>query len=325
MSSERITYTQWIKRGNNKFYPSDNSKTTPKIDAGVYSIEEDPQIGMYVVKKDLKLDEIFELPSPDIEDVIKGAATFFKSRERYKKNGFTHKRGYLLYGAPGNGKSSIINLICASNIKERNGVCFTITTYSELDRYKRFIQTVYRYIEPETPIITIIEDIDGICESSAAETLLINVLDGIEQTDNILYVATTNFPEKLSQRLVNRPNRFDRKVEIKPPTENSRVFYLKEKLLPYNCPEDAIIDIAKKTEGFSMAQLQEVVKSFILLELDLDTAIKEVANLSKITNSSTFSGKEKIGFGNHIPERETGRGYIFSNGIIIPTEQVTTN
>lgn len=43
MSQERITYTQWIKRGNNKFYPSDNSKTTPKIDAGVYSIEEDPQ------------------------------------------------------------------------------------------------------------------------------------------------------------------------------------------------------------------------------------------------------------------------------------------
>lgn len=318
MSSERIIYSQWIKRGNNKFYPSDNSKTTPKIDAGVYSIEEDPQIGMYLVKKDLKLDEIYELPSPDIEDIIKGASIFFKSRERYKKNGFTHKRGYLLYGSPGNGKSSIINIICASNIKERDGVCFTITTYSELDRYKRFIQTVYRYIEPETPILTIIEDIDGICETSSAETLLINVLDGIEQTDNVLYIATTNFPEKLSQRLVNRPNRFDRKVEIKPPNEDSRVFYLKEKLAPYDCPKDCIVDIAKKTEGFTMAQLQEVVKSFILLGIDLDTAIKEVLNLSKITNSSTFSKKEQIGFNKEQERILGGVTYSFSNGIIVP-------
>lgn len=322
MSQERISYTQWLKRGNNRFFPSDNSKTMARIDPGVYSVENDPQIGMYIVKKDLKLDDIYELPSEDMKDVVDGIESFFGSRDRYIKNGFTHKRGYLLYGAPGNGKSSIINCICDGVIKKRNGVCFTITTYAELDLYKRFMQSVFRYIEPETPVVTILEDVDGICDTQYAETLLINILDGIEQTDNIVYIATTNFPEKLSQRLVNRPSRFDRKFEIKPPNEKTRVFYFTTKLSAYECTPEIVLDMAKQTEGFSMAQLQEVIKSFILLGLDLHKAIKEVANLSKITNSASFSpSSSKIGFSSSaVSEPMTGARYFMdSGGIVVKT------
>lgn len=318
MSQERISYTQWLKRGNNRFFPSDNSKTVAELDAGVYSIEEDPQIGIYVVKKDLKLDEIYHLPSDEMKSVINGVDSFFKNRQTYIKNGFTHKRGYLLYGAPGNGKSSVINVICNSVINELNGVCFTITTYNELDRYKRFVQTVFRYIQPETPVVTILEDIDGICETYGAETLLINILDGIEQTDNVLYLATTNFPEKLSQRLVNRPNRFDRKVEIGSPNEKSRCLYLTKKLASFGCDENIVQDISKRTEGFSMAQLQEVVKSFVLLGMEIGDAIKEVRGLSNIKNSSSFSPQSNgVGFkASATPDHVTGVKYFIEKGKI---------
>ena len=64
-----------------------------------------------------------------------------------------------MYGYPGTGKSSYISLICEDLIKQ-GGVVFKISSPSQLSNYKDFIPNVFRKIQQETPIITILEDID---------------------------------------------------------------------------------------------------------------------------------------------------------------------
>lgn len=88
----------------------------------------------------------------------------------------------------------------------------------------------FRVIEPNRPILCIIEDIDGLVEDSYYETALLNILDGIGQMENTIYLGTTNFPEKLKERILNRPSRFDRRYEIKQPNDELREYYFRKKL-----------------------------------------------------------------------------------------------
>jgi hypothetical protein len=59
---------------------------------------------------------------------------------------------------------------------------------------------------------------------------LLNILDGIGQMENTIYLATTNYPEKLKERILNRPSRFDRRYKIEKPDSNIRKFYFEKKL-----------------------------------------------------------------------------------------------
>jgi SpoVK/Ycf46/Vps4 family AAA+-type ATPase len=88
----------------------------------------------------------------------------------------------------------------------------------------------FRVIEPERQLLCIIEDIDGLCDDNYYETELLNILDGIGQMENTIYLATTNYPEKLKERILNRPSRFDRRYKIEKPDSNIRKFYFEKKL-----------------------------------------------------------------------------------------------
>src|SRR5882672_4950826 len=180
MSEGRVQYSQWLKRSNNTFLPTDNSKTQDRIDAGVYSINNNPNIGFYLVKKDLNLDELIQLPSVEGLQVISSIKKFWSRQDKFKEYGYAFKRGILLYGVPGGGKTSIINLLCQYLVENMDGVVFTLCSSNDLGMYTTFMPEIYRIIEKDRPIITIIEDIDGLCQERGIESQLINVLDGIE-------------------------------------------------------------------------------------------------------------------------------------------------
>jgi ATP-dependent 26S proteasome regulatory subunit len=55
----------------------------------------------------------------------------------------------------------------------------------------------------------------------------LSVLDGENQVDKVLNIATTNYPEKLDRRLVGRPRRFDRLIYIDMPNHVVRREYFK--------------------------------------------------------------------------------------------------
>jgi SpoVK/Ycf46/Vps4 family AAA+-type ATPase len=150
-----------------------------------------------------------------------------------------------------------------------------------------------RQIEPERPLVVIIEDIDAIAgDSNYVTSQLLNLLDGVKQIENVVYIATTNYPEKLAERITNRPSRFDRRYYVAPPTKEVRMSYLKNKI-----GEGTDVDFetwVKDTDGMSMSHLKELFISVFLLDNKYEDAIDHLRELKK----SPRNKKQKtLGFG----------------------------
>jgi len=299
MSDNRVVYTQWLKRGTNTFLPTDNAITVGKVESGVYHIRFSDNMGFYLVKKDLHLDDLINLPNPEGMKVMEGIKTFWQRKDKFKEYGYSYKRGILLYGVPGGGKTSIINLLCRELVENMEGVVFTISSDEDLSLYKNFMAEIYRVIEPERPIITIIEDIDGLCQHKETETKLLNVLDGIEQLENVVYVATTNYTERLSERILNRPNRFDIRIEVKSPNDECRRMYLRHKIKENDLTDEQLEEWVTQTKGMTMAHLGEVIKSVLILGNSFEETIKNLNELKITPVSRNYDAEfsEKIGFG----------------------------
>jgi SpoVK/Ycf46/Vps4 family AAA+-type ATPase len=304
MAEERIDYSQWLKRGTSTFIPTDNAKTVSRVEPGVYNLRISNSIGFYLFKKELHLDELIVLPSEAEQQVLESITKFWDRKDKFKEYGFIYKRGILLYGPPGTGKTSLINIITDRMIKEHEGVVFVIQTPGDLDLYSQFIPEVFRTIEPGRPILTVIEDIDCFCTGGSTETSLINVLDGIEQMDNVIYLATTNYTEKLPQRIINRPNRFDRRIKIGYPSAEVRKAYLLKKLKPADVE---LIDKSPypinswvaETENMTLSHIGELIKSVVILDNPFEETIQILRELKEIPVSSQYNKgetEEGIGF-----------------------------
>jgi hypothetical protein len=119
-----------------------------------------------------------------------------------------------------------------------------------------------RRVEPERAVLAVIEDIDAMLGEGREERLL-SFLDGKTQIDHVLFIATTNSPERLDQRLRARPSRFDRVHVIGPPSVEVRRAYLEKRLSDLSPAElDRWVELS---EGFTIAYLEESISRFSAL------------------------------------------------------------
>ncbi len=201
----------WSNLKNDEYAPA--YVTVPKVPAGVYEIGWNSQIGTHTLKKQpFKTDELYHLPSPEITDILKDIENFWNRVDKYKKYNFVHKRGILMYGDPGCGKSGIIQLISQQLIK-RDGIVINVKDEEDVDRFTSFIAT-FRKIEPDRPLVVLLEDIDSIAGENRHQTArLLNILDGVKQIEGlcILQQQTT---QKNYKKITNRPSRFDRRYKV---------------------------------------------------------------------------------------------------------------
>jgi SpoVK/Ycf46/Vps4 family AAA+-type ATPase len=139
------------------------------------------------------------------------------------------------------------------------------------------------------------EDLDEILKgkTSSGESRILNLLDGIESTDNVVFLATTNYPQHLGDRIANRPSRFDHRIYMAHPDEDARREYLKT-VIDKN--DDEPIDLeqyVKDTDGLSLAHAKELfVAAHILGEPYVDVAKRLKA--MKTMPSATDDGAEFI-------------------------------
>jgi len=293
---EKVQYSQWLKRGTSTFIPADNSNTQKELDAGVYNIRFADGVGFYLFKKNLNLDELVDLPMKEGDAVVTGIKTFWEREEKFKEYGYTYKRGVLLYGEAGMGKSCLINKLCKHLVEKLNGIVIYISQSGELDSYYKFSSEILRVIEPNRRLVVCIEDIDGLCAYKENETTLLNILDGVNQINNVVYIGTTNFPENLTARILNRPSRFDLRIEVKAPNAECREIYFKAKLKDSDLN---IIDLKSwvdQTEGMSMAHLGELIKSVIIIGNTFEETIQRLVEMKKLPSSHEF-GKETKSIG----------------------------
>jgi SpoVK/Ycf46/Vps4 family AAA+-type ATPase len=240
----------------------------------------------------INTDELYELPTKEIAVILSDLKSFWKKKDVYKKYKLMHKRGILLYGDPGCGKSGILQLCMKHIINDLSGLVINLKDDESVRGYIDLIPKL-RQIEPERPLVVIIEDIDAIAgDSNYVTSQLLNLLDGVKQIENVVYIATTNYPEKLAERITNRPSRFDRRYYVGPPTKEVRMSYLKNKI-----GEDTDVDFeawVKDTDGMSMSHLKELFISVFLLDNKYEDAIDHLRELKK----SPRNKKQKtLGFG----------------------------
>ncbi|CCK68852.1 bifunctional AAA family ATPase chaperone/translocase BCS1 KNAG_0B04170 [Huiozyma naganishii CBS 8797] len=151
------------------------------------------------------------------EQILEDVLDFMKNGKWYSDRGIPYRRGYLLYGPPGSGKTSFIQAlageldynICILNLSENN-----LTD----DRLNHLMNNM-----PERSIL-LLEDIDAAFNersqtgetgfhSSVTFSGLLNALDGVTSSEETITFMTTNHPEKLD-RAIMRPGRIDYKVLI---------------------------------------------------------------------------------------------------------------
>ena len=138
-----------------------------------------------------------------------------------------------------------------------------------------------------------LEDIDAIVNRHG-ETSLLALLDGELQIDNIVTIATTNYPELLDKRITNRPSRFDITKYIGMPSRTAREFYILHTVPRLHDNLTELTQWLDSTDKYSLAHLKEVVISVEVFENTLEDTITRLNKMIDVTvTSSDFESKEK--------------------------------
>jgi len=270
--------SNWAKSGP-AYFPTEES--TEILPAGQYSVEYSHMRGIYFKRKQIVLDDLIMLPDSVSEEITQNIEMFWTKKEQYRSMGFLWKRGVLLYGPPGGGKTSTLQMI-AHNITNRGGLAIFVKD----PQVAAEGLGVLRNIEPERPIIVMMEDFDTIQEKHGEGDLLA-MLDGDLQVDNVVFIATTNYPEELDARIVNRPGRFDLVRRVGLPSAASRQIYF-ETMNPRLKGTKELKQWVKYTHDYTIAYMKELIVSVELLGQDFKKAVKA---LDAMRNAS-FSSKE---------------------------------
>jgi AAA+ superfamily predicted ATPase len=277
--------TQWAALSNGGFRAC--GPTQEGLPPAVYGIDTDQFGNIIFATKRIITDELVILPDTASERVLLAIQLFWKARGKFKALGQLFKRGVMLWGPPGSGKTTTIMLL-TKDIIERGGVV-VLASHPELTT--RALEQLRR-IEPERPAICILEDIDELVDRYGEHGILA-LLDGENQVDNVVFIATTNYPERLDQRLVNRPSRFDEIIKIGMPTADARAVYLRSRLVVAEMGADDLRRWVADTDGLSVAHLRELVVAVFCLDRDYEETLTRLKSMSRAIKSD--SGRNQIG------------------------------
>lgn len=251
--------------------PSPGIEVINKLLPNVYRVDYDHRTdSVTFVTMESNHDDLVDLPSSQYETIIHDVDIFLSDecKARFEQVGFLHKFNILLHGLPGTGKTCLVNRVSQKIINKGGIVLFNPDPAS-----LKVTFDVLNSIQPETQVLIIFEEMDQHVRND--ETTLLHVLDGEIQKKNAMYIATTNYIEKIPAR-VKRPGRFSVVVEIGFPNAVAREAYLLTKLKD----KDVVNSIVRKTEGFSIDELKEVVRGHYCMGKELNSYIRYVAKNS---------------------------------------------
>ena len=191
---------------------------------------------------------------------------FLKNCAQLEKYGVPPKRGIILAGEPGTGKT----IVCKALMSEADKIT-CITTTADGMVMGGYIPELFSVAQALSPSIIFIEDIDFIGQerhdSYRGTPPLISLLaemDGIAEKNAIVTVATSNSFETLDKALSERPSRFDRVFRITRPAYQQRDELVKHISQKIPLSEDVREYIVEETNGFTPAQIQEVLHGMVI-------------------------------------------------------------
>eukprot|EP01112_Ceratiomyxa_fruticulosa_P018933 TRINITY_DN6125_c0_g1_i11.p1 TRINITY_DN6125_c0_g1~~TRINITY_DN6125_c0_g1_i11.p1 ORF type:complete len:444 (-),score=72.12 TRINITY_DN6125_c0_g1_i11:167-1498(-) len=154
------------------------------------------------------------LPEGVMEELYIDLSNFLSSVNWYRERGIPYRRGYLLHGEPGSGKSSAIHALAG---KLDMNICIISLTHSDMND-----ETLLSLLNSAPPrVILLLEDIDyifvgresGQDGSRVSFSGLLNALDGVGAQEGRVVFMTTNKIHQLDPALI-REGRVDKKIHL---------------------------------------------------------------------------------------------------------------
>jgi len=221
-----------------------------------------------------------------------------KYPELFERLGVEAPKGVLLYGPPGTGKTLLAKAV--ANESEANFI--SVKGPELLSKWvgesERAVREIFRKAKQAAPSIIFFDEIDSIApvrgggygDSHVTERVisqLLTEMDGLEELRGVVVIAATNRPDIIDPALL-RPGRFDKLLYVPPPDIEARKEILKIHLKKKPLAEDVDIeDIARRTEGYTGADLAAVCNTAVMLAIrehimgnkNPDEAKKNVKNI----------------------------------------------
>lgn len=280
-------YKNFVKHGD-RFLANKEAPEVEKLEPGCYNAHHDFQFDMTFFEPiTFKHDDLLELPSKAFQSVVTQIDTFLEpsTKQAFKDYGFLYKRSTLMYGQPGTGKTCLVNRI-ANKVVNQGGIVLFNPHPGEL-------QSIYKVlddVQPETMVLVVFEEIDSLVPR--LEGYLLNILDGEIQKENVMYLATTNFIDRIPSRLL-RPGRLSSVIEVGFPEIEEREFYLNAKIGHLD-DQKTIHEMAKRTENLSIDELKEVVSSTKCLKIDLDEVLERIYKVKGLSFNSQAANNTTV-------------------------------
>ncbi|MFA6132797.1 MAG: ATP-binding protein [Phycisphaerae bacterium] len=207
------------------------------------------------------------LPEVTKSSIQRHVHGFLKNRHRLRELGVKCRRGLILSGPPGTGKT-LLGKVLSSTLD----ASFMWVLPRHITEQKSFadILEIARYV---APTVVFMEDIDLFTEEREGNKWLglgelMNQLDGAQENDDVVTIATTNRLDVIEKALRNRPGRFDRVIEIGAMDEICRRDMLGKLLHHAEIDESDMEQLVAATDGHTGAQLREVVDTLYILAVE---------------------------------------------------------
>ena len=284
---------QWACCADNRFMAAPD--TTLRLPPAAYTFVPTQQ-GIQIITKRLIVDELLEFPDSRQGEILQEIEDFWGRASIFKHYNVRHRRGYMFHGPAGSGKTCLVQQIMARVIA---GGDIVAILDGHPAHFRSGLQLV-RQVEPERRIVAVIEDIDAVIAQFGEDEIL-SLLDGENQIDHVLNLATTNYPERLDKRLVNRPRRYDRILKVGMPTAKMRELYFLKKL---KLPAEELAKWVKATEDFSFAACCELLISVMCLGRDFEKSVQKLKDMLTAKPSSTADVSARAGFAGTIDNQE---------------------
>lgn len=234
----------------------------------------------------------------ELQEVVE----FLKDPSKFTALGAQLPKGVLLSGPPGTGKT----LLARATAGEA-GVPFFFMSGSEFDELyvgvgAKRVRELFSKARARAPAIVFIDELDAIGgkrkardQAYAKQTLnqLLVELDGFSQTQGIIIIGATNFPESLDKALT-RPGRFDKIVTVDLPDVRGRTAILNHHLKNIACSKDVDPSvIARGTTGLSGAGLKNLVNTAALYASHQNAASVNMSHLEWAKDKVLMGGERK--------------------------------
>lgn len=269
MSKVKKKYNKFLVY-DDKYYPSRNPDLVSRLPPGVYTIKCDMGGNVFFTEKKLLISKYIELPTMITSSIVSDIETFWKkeTKDKFNKFGIVYKRGAIMYGDPGTGKTCTVFKV-VSKVVEMGGIAIYDPDASNFSE----AINVLHLIQGETPVVCVFEEFDRVCSDAS----FLSLLDGDLQVPGIYYLATTNYIDSIPNSIKSRPSRFAKVIEVGKPDALAREAYVKNMF--GDIEEERLKIWVENTENMVLDQIKDMIISVECFNESLDSAKEKALHI----------------------------------------------